>query len=146
MNIWILFLAAAAVGVAVAAFVWTRRSDAVTEKYHDDYAATGLEKPIEVTRNTPPKRKKHFYGVSVRPGVNCCDAAKTIARNRYLQGEAPQFPLSDCDRDDCRCVMYPEDDRRTDIDRREDAFAAYGDYRGGWHPRRRHEGPDRRKP
>ena len=56
--------------------------------------ATTVYKPIEITRNTPPQRKKHFYGVSVRPGINCCDAVKAIARERYLQGEAPALPVT----------------------------------------------------
>ena len=100
-------------------------------------------RPVQVTRNAPPKRKQKFYGVSVRPGNNCCDAVKAIARNRYLQGEAPTLPLPDCDRADCRCVMKPEDDRRSHIDRRDDAFSAYG-VNLNWHPRRRKEARERR--
>lgn len=142
MDTLVLIIIGAGISIAIAVLLVMRRARAVPGKYA---AAVGVHEPVPVTRNAPPKRAKHFYGVAVRPGVNCCDAIKAIARNRYLQGEAPELPLPDCDRDDCRCVMYPENDRRTPIDRRDDAFSAYGDYRPGWHPRRRHEAPERRK-
>lgn len=148
MNTLILIIAGAAAGIAVLVFAANRRShpvaDAGDPRALNVRATTTVYEPIQVTRNTPPLHKKHYYGVSVRPGVNCCDAIKAISRNRYLQGQAPLLPLPECDREDCRCIMHPENDRRTNIDRRADAFSAYGNYRNGWHPRRRHEGQDRR--
>lgn len=145
MNAVVLIVVIAGLGIAVAAAVVLRRGRPTANKYGDDLSATAIRPPIDVTRNRPPRRKEKFYGVAVRPGVNCCAAVREIARNRYLQGEAPLLPLPNCDRNDCRCVMKPEDDRRSRIDRRDDAFSAYGDYRPGWSPRRRHERKERRK-
>jgi len=149
MNNLILIITGAGISVGVLAFIAYRRSHPVADESHYFAAAmastTTVYKPIQVTRNSPPLHKKHYYGVSVRPGVNCCDAIKAIARNRYLQGQAPRLPLPACDREDCRCIMHPENDRRTNIDRRADAFSAYGEYRDAWHPRRRSEGQERRQ-
>lgn len=136
-----LIVIGAVVSVAIAALAIYFRSRSTRARCGERYPAADELAPVHVTRNTPRKRQKHFYGVSVKPGDNCCDAVKAIARERYLQGEAPKLPLPDCDRDDCRCVMRPEDDRRTPIDRRNDAFSGYG-----WHPRRRDAGEERRKP
>jgi len=135
----------AGLGIAVAGFVMVRRNRPILNKYGDNLSATAVHPSIPVKRNSPPQRKPKFDGVSVRPGVNCCDAVKAISRERYLQGEAPSLPLPGCDRQDCRCIMRPEDDRRSRIDRRDDAFSAYGDYRPGWGPRRRHERKERRE-
>lgn len=130
----------AGIGVAAAALLVILRARGAWKKNSSRYPDAGALGPIHVTRNAPRKREKQFYGVSVDPGLNCCDAVKAIARDRFLQGEAPQLPLPDCDHDDCRCVMRPEDDRRTSIDRRNDAFSGFG-----WRPRRREEGEERRK-
>lgn len=151
MGIPIVIVTGVGISIAVLAFAVYRRSHPATHGADfgstDTISAKTVYRPIEVTRNTPPVHKKHYYGVSVRPGVNCCDAIRAIAKNRYLQGQAPRPPLPGCDREDCRCIMHPENDRRTNIDRRADAFSAYGDYRDNWHPHRRREvdGQDRRK-
>lgn len=138
-------IVAVGAGVAIAGYFFLRRPHATPNKYGDNPSPAGARQSIQVTRNAPPKRDKRYYGVSVRPGTNCCDAIKAIAHERYLQGEAPQLPLPGCDREECRCVMRPENDRRTQIDRRADAFSAYGDYRPGEHPQRRYQGEDRRR-
>lgn len=147
MNTLLLVTILATLGiVAVAIVVFRRRMDEPPlNKYGDDPSAPTVQQPVHVTRNSPPKREKKFYGVSVRPGINCCDAVKAIARNRYLQGEAPLLPLPDCDQEECRCIMRPEDDRRTPIDRRDDAFSAYGDYVPGWNRQSREKSVERRK-
>ncbi|MFW2405207.1 MAG: hypothetical protein ACN4GT_10605 [Gammaproteobacteria bacterium] len=142
MDNLVLIAVGAGISIAVVAGLLVRRSRPELNKYG---ARAGAHEPLNVTRNTPRKREEHFYGVSVRPGVNCCDAVKEISRNRYLQGEAPSLPLPNCHRSDCRCIMRPEDDRRSHIDRRDDAFSAFGDFRQGWHPRRRHERKERRQ-
>ncbi|MBT8443857.1 MAG: hypothetical protein KJO13_03880 [Gammaproteobacteria bacterium] len=145
MDTLTLIVVIATLGVVVLVAAVLRRNRTMVNKYGDDFSATAIRPPIAVTRNQPPKRTQKFYGVSVRPGTNCCDAVREIVRNRYLQGEAPSLPLPNCDRSDCQCVMKPEDDRRSQIDRRDDAFSAYGEFRSGWHPRRRHERKERRK-
>lgn len=135
-----LFIIGAGISVAAAVLLVLWRASVARRKSGSRYPDADALGPVNVTRNTPRKRQQHYYGVSVRPGDNCCEAVQAIARNRYLQGEAPSLPLPDCDYGDCRCVMRPEDDRRTSIDRRNDAFSGYG-----WHPRRRAEAEERRK-
>ena len=85
-------------------------------------------KTVEITRNQPPKRKRRFYGVSIKAGVCTCDAVDLIRNQRFLVEDAPKFPLPASNREDCRCVAIPEDDRRADFGRRNNAFSAYGDY------------------
>ena len=83
---------------------------------------------LPVTRNEPPRRKRHYYGVSIKAGVNTCEAVDAIRNQRFLLEEAPKFPLPNCNRSDCQCVAIPEDDRRAANDRRAYTFTAYGDY------------------
>jgi hypothetical protein len=130
----------AGISVAAALLLVILRARGAWKRNNSRYPDADELGPIHVTRNAPRKREKQFYGVSVEPGLNCCDAVKAISRDRYLQGEAPRLPLPDCDLDECRCVMRPEDDRRTSIDRRNDAFSGFG-----WRPRRRAEAEERRK-
>ncbi|MGI9342324.1 MAG: hypothetical protein ACR2QV_05705 [Gammaproteobacteria bacterium] len=130
----------AGISVAAAALVVILRARGAAKKNGARYPDADALGPIQVTRNAPSRREKQFYGVSVQPGLNCCDAVKAIARERYLQGDAPKLPLPDCDFEECRCIMRPEDDRRTSIDRRHDAFSGFG-----WRPRRRAEAEERRK-
>jgi len=145
MDGWFLIAFAGLAGVAVATYVLLRRPTSAPDKYDTGTGETGFHKPVNVTRNSPPQRKPHFYASSVQPGVNCCGAVKQIAHQRYLLGEEPSLPLADCDREDCRCIMRPQDDRRSHFDRRDDRFSAYGDFQDGGHPRRRDKkGPDRR--
>ncbi len=84
--------------------------------------------PVQVTRNAPPRRKRHYYGVSIKAGVNTCEAVDKIRNERFLLEDAPKFPLPECNRSDCSCVAIPEDDRRAANDRRRYSFTAYGDY------------------
>ena len=109
MNSWWLLLLLP-VGVAV---VWF----AVLRKPAEE-AGGSLEKygknpgPIKVTRNEPVKHEHHYYGAFVQIGSNPCDAARAIADKRYLAEDAPHFPLPECDREDCRCLLRPQEDRR----------------------------------
>ena len=146
MDGWTLIAFSGLAGVAVATYVLLRRPSSAPDKYDTGTGETGYHKPVSVTRNSPPKHESHFYGASVQPGVNCCDAVKQIAHKRYLLNEEPSFPLPDCDREDCRCIMQPQDDRRAHFDRRDDRFSALGEFNEGGQPRRRDKGPDRRNP
>lgn len=85
-------------------------------------------KPVPVTCNQPPVRKRRYYGVSIKAGVNTCDAVDAIRNERFLLEDAPKFPLPDCNHADCSCVAIPEDDRRAIRNRRASSFTAYGDY------------------
>lgn len=103
-------------------------------------------KTVVVTRNEPKKRRRQFYGVSIKAGVNTCDAVDFIRNQRFLLEDAPKFPLPDCNRSDCSCVGIPEDDRRADSTRRNTSFSAYGDYNpNAYFEKREEENRDRRK-
>ena len=66
--------------------------------------------------------KKHSYrGVRVVVhGDACCQAAKSIADERFLLEKAPMLPLTTCDAETCHCTYKRFDDRRADIRRASD--------------------------
>ncbi|MDX1516732.1 MAG: hypothetical protein R3288_07825 [Woeseiaceae bacterium] len=51
---------------------------------------------------------------------SCCQAAETIAGQRYLSDEVPRLPLDHCDSEICACSYQLFDDRRTDPRRASD--------------------------
>lgn len=66
-----------------------------------------------------------FRGVEVIPDASaCCKAVEAIAGRRLLADEAPQLPMSDCDKPTCECRFQQYSDRRTDL--RRDADAGIG--------------------
>jgi hypothetical protein len=66
-----------------------------------------------------------FRGVEVIPDANgCCKAVEALAGRRLLADEAPQLPMSDCDKPSCECRFQQYSDRRTDL--RRDADAGIG--------------------
>jgi len=141
MNSWWLFLVGLPVGIA-AAWLLVRR------KTIGGIVASPLASrkagPVVVTRNEPRQHTPHYFGAFVQVGVNPCDAVKAIADQRYLADEAPRFPLPGCNRDDCRCMMRPQDDRRAGYDRRGDSFSAYGNFEIDRHAQKRDKKSDRR--
>lgn len=141
MNNWWWIAVGVAVGIAA---VWIL----VQRKFFAAQAAALLARhksgPVQVTRNQPRQHPQHYYGVSVQLGNNPCDAIRAIADKRYLSDEAPHLPLPDCDRDECRCMMPPQDDRRAGYDRRGDSFSAYGNFELDRHTQKRHDEEDRR--
>lgn len=66
--------------------------------------------------------KKHAYrGVQVvAHGDACCQAAKSIADERFLLDDAPMLPLPTCDAETCHCTYKRFDERRADIRRTSD--------------------------
>ena len=141
MYSWWLLLFVVPVGAA-AAWLVLRRNTA------DEFVATPQVPKkagaVEVTRNQPRHREHYYYGVSVQIDNNPCDAARAIADHRYLSEEAPHFPLPDCDRKECRCMVRPQDDRRAGYDRRGDSFSAYGSFELDRHSQKRNEKRERR--
>lgn len=76
-----------------------------------------------------PKADRPWHAVSVKPGPGACEAALAGRAQRWLSREAPQFPLSGCDRPGrCRCTYQHHEDRRSGPRRAEDmdAFARPG--------------------
>jgi hypothetical protein len=100
--------------------------------------------PIQIIRNSPSKRRRFYYGVSVQPGPEACKDVEKIRSQRFLTTEAPKLPLPGCSRSHCRCTVIPEDDRRAGFDRRGDSFAALGELNLHERKRRRKASPDRR--
>ncbi len=67
-----------------------------------------------------------FRGVQINPKVNsCCEAARELAKSRFLSTDAPFLPLADCDAEHCACVYEHFDDRRTVIRRASDTGYDY---------------------
>lgn len=143
MNIWWLLIIIPAV-VALAWFAVFRKpvgeNGAAHPKYK--YKSNG---PVQVTRNQPARQSHHYYGATVQVCSNPCDAVREIANKRYLSEDAPHFPLPDCDREECHCIMRPQDDRRAGYDRRGDSFSAYGNFELDRHEQKRQEKRDRRR-
>jgi hypothetical protein len=58
-----------------------------------------------------PKLKYHC--VEVNAGDGACEAARALKNLRVLSADAPQLPLTTCDRPEtCTCVYLHFDDRR----------------------------------
>ena len=140
MNSWWLLLLFP-VGFAVAWLAVFRKPAGETVALDVKYKNTG---PVKVTRNEPVKHAHHFYGAAVQIDSNPCDAVRAIADQRFLSEDAPHFPLPGCDRDECRCMMRPQDDRRAGYDRRGDSFSAYGNFELDRHDQKRNDKKDRR--
>jgi hypothetical protein len=143
MNSWWLLIIFPA-GIAAAWFLMRRKP---AEEFVAVQRKRGGSGPVKVTRNEPSKKEQHYYGASVQLGSNPCKAVKAIADKRFLSADAPHFPLPGCNRDECRCMMRPQDDRRAGYDRRGDSFSAYGNFELDQHSQKREgEKIDRRKP
>ncbi len=59
-----------------------------------------------------------YHAVSIRPGENCCEAAKQFGQMRFLSAKAPRLPLPDCQAAQCTCRYAHYSDRRSGTDRR----------------------------
>lgn len=77
------------------------------------------------SRRTPSARdttasaeSTRYHAVSIRPGLNCCQAAQRSLNARFLSTEAPRLPLAGCDAATCTCRFMHHQDRRAGEDRR----------------------------
>ena len=70
--------------------------------------------------STSATAAKQFRAVSVESDWRgCCAAAKALANQRFLAGDAPMLPLDECTQpQQCRCVYKHWSDRRSGEDRR----------------------------
>jgi len=65
--------------------------------------------------------KNQFRGVEVIVDkTGSCEAARSVAGQRFLTAQAPMLPLGGCDAPECRCTYLHFDDRRTDYRRASD--------------------------
>jgi hypothetical protein len=136
---WLLILLP--IGIAAVWFTRFRKPAGETGALGRRYKSAG---PVQVTRNEPSKRVYHYYGAAIQLDGNPCDAVRAIADQRFLSEDVPHFPLPECDRDECRCMLKPQDDRRAGYDRRGDSFSAYGNFELDRHRQKRHDKKDRR--
>ncbi len=77
---------------------------------------SGKETVKKKTTTTQPMTAKNDYG-GVQVTVNadtCCQAAKDIAGQRFLEKDVPKLPLDGCDVQECRCAFQRFDDRRSE--------------------------------
>ncbi len=143
MNSGWLLLMGFPIGLAAAWFLVRRKMAGPFAASRPGSKSSG---PVVVTRNEPRPHARHYYGAFVQIGVNPCAAVKAIADQRFLSEDAPRFPLPGCNRDDCRCSMRPQDDRRAGYDRRGDSFSAYGNFEIDRHSQKRGKKSERRDP
>ena len=67
------------------------------------------------------KTPSRWSAVSILPGSISCGAARALKGQRFLSGEAPRIPLSECtSAANCRCVYRKFADRRAGPRRGED--------------------------
>lgn len=59
-----------------------------------------------------------FRAVSIRPGEQCCEAARQFGHMRFLCAKAPRLPVPECDAASCECRYVHFTDRRSGEDRR----------------------------
>jgi hypothetical protein len=65
------------------------------------------------TRKAEQKSPREpFHAVAIQVNGKSCDAARRIAGRRFLSGDAPRFPLPDCDQTSCGCGFRHFADRR----------------------------------
>jgi hypothetical protein len=101
------------------------REEPAAEAPHPD--RPGSAPPSATQNKPPPARERSYFGASLDPGPDACDAAMALSGKRYLANEVPKLPLPECDAATCKCQIVPHSDRRAGHDRR-DSFSAYGDH------------------
>lgn len=80
--------------------------------------------------------RRPWHAVSIVRGRFCCNAARMIGEQRFLDSQAPRLPLPDCSGPEtCQCKYKHHDDRRGSPRRREERIG-FRDHR--------HAGPERR--
>jgi len=68
--------------------------------------------------DTANQADTRFRAVSIRPGEDCCEAAKQFGRMRFLCAKAPRLPVPECAAATCSCRYVHFADRRSGQDRR----------------------------
>jgi hypothetical protein len=72
-----------------------------------------------------PKRDERYHAVGIRPGDNCCEAARQFGKLRFLSAQAPQLPLPGCQQSSCTCRYSHYPDRRHTMDQRSELRAGH---------------------
>ncbi len=93
--------------------------------------------PRLVARGKTAGGTSMFHAMSIRPGLDSCEAAKKLKGKRLLSKAAPSLPLSECEATDCQCWYEHFADRRLD-DRRSYRPTSYADHERRAGNERRH--------
>lgn len=59
-----------------------------------------------------------YRAVSIRPGEDCCEAARQFGKMRFLCAKAPRLPVPECTAATCTCRYVHFADRRSGKERR----------------------------
>ena len=76
--------------------------------------ATGSKPAASAAGDTDTR----FRAVSIRPGEDCCEAARQFGKMRFLCAKAPRLPVPECNAATCACRYVHYADRRSGKDRR----------------------------
>ena len=68
---------------------------------------------------SPSAKAEPFHAVSIKPGPQCCEAARQLAGMRFLSTKVPKLPLPGCGEAACHCRYSHYSDRREGDDRRD---------------------------
>jgi len=83
---------------------------------------TALTDRDESTRHWSPAARRPpaspYHAVSIKPGLECCQASKQFGNMRFLAHKAPRLPLPECTSSSCTCLYTHYSDRRTGSERR----------------------------
>lgn len=90
---------------------------------------TPVPPPVRSPTGINRKQTRKFHGVSVRPGLQSCNAVQALGGQRFLPDEAPAMPLAGCDQARCQCSYAHHGDRRDQGERR----SGWGSF-GGFAP------------
>jgi len=68
--------------------------------------------------STSSDSDSRYRAVSIRPGEECCEAARQFGKMRFLCAKAPRLPVPECTAATCNCRYIHYADRRSGKDRR----------------------------
>lgn len=117
----------------------------------------GSNKPTKPTGKSKTKKKaasseatstasKSFTAVTLAPGPDACEAVLSFGRKRFLSGDAPILPLTDCGSSSCTCKYVHYEDRRDVSEDRRQPFSMRTDLHGSAGEEERRQRAGRRGP
>lgn len=132
------------VAIGVAVFLKSRSDSTKSpKKTHRSKTkkSSSSNKPVTAASKT-------FTAVTIVPGPSACEAVLSFGDRRFLSGDAPILPLTDCGSPSCTCKYVHYEDRRDVSDDRRQPFSMRTDLHtttGGEEKRQRagRRGPDK---
>ncbi|MFK8050920.1 MAG: hypothetical protein AB8B81_21010 [Halioglobus sp.] len=89
---------------------------------------------------------KSYKAVTIGPGPNACEAVLSFDGKRFLSGDAPILPLTDCGSSTCTCKYVHHEDRRDTSEDRRQPFSMRTDLHGSGGEEERRQRAGRRGP